>query len=89
MMNMTWVMGSMWGPAILAGLVAFAAALLLVMTQHLHGHFSIDTHVGVQKFHTDPTPRIGGVAIACGVVVGKRDFCVLAVRSGGAIVWRR
>jgi UDP-N-acetylmuramyl pentapeptide phosphotransferase/UDP-N-acetylglucosamine-1-phosphate transferase len=54
--------------------LSFAAALLisllLVFTKHWHGHFSLDHTEGVQKFHTKPTPRIGGVAIVSGMVVG-------------------
>jgi len=54
--------------AIVAMVVTFGVAILIVLTQEWHGHFSMDTHVGIQKFHTHPTPRIGGVAIAIGVV---------------------
>ena len=56
--------------AIVAGAVALLAALLLVRTQHWHGRFSMDSDQGVQKFHTSPTPRVGGIAIAVGVVAG-------------------
>lgn len=55
------------------GLLVFAstllAGLLLIFTQGWHGHFSLDGLDGVQKHHTQPTPRIGGVAIAVGLVV--------------------
>ena len=57
-------------PALTAGLAALLVAVLLVGTQHLHGHLSMDSDFGVQKFHTHPTPRIGGVAIAVGAVAG-------------------
>lgn len=43
-------------------------SLLLVFTKHWHGRFSMDQTAGVQKFHTKPTPRIGGVAIVAGMV---------------------
>lgn len=47
--------------------VGFAGSLsiawLLVITQRVHGHLSIDTQIGIQKVHTNPTPRIGGLAI--------------------------
>ena len=56
--------------ALLAGSVALLVALLLVRTQHWHGHLSMDSDQGVQKFHTSPTPRVGGIAIATGIVVG-------------------
>lgn len=51
-----------------AGLVAFAAAVLLVLTGRWHGRFSMDGLAGVQKSHTRPTPRIGGVAIVAGLL---------------------
>lgn len=50
----------------------FAVTLLvsaaLVMTQGWHGRFSMDGTVGVQKHHSHPTPRIGGVALMMGLV---------------------
>lgn len=53
-------------------LLAFATtllvSLLLVLTQRWHGRFSLDGTVGVQKAHTVPTPRIGGIAILAGLL---------------------
>jgi UDP-N-acetylmuramyl pentapeptide phosphotransferase/UDP-N-acetylglucosamine-1-phosphate transferase len=69
-MDFDWFTGPLTQPALVAGLVSFAVALAIVMTQDWHGHLSIDTQIGIQKFHTDPTPRVGGIAIACGVLVG-------------------
>jgi len=66
----TWLTNPLLQPAAAAALVALAVALVIVFTQDWHGNLSIDTHIGVQKFHTHPTPRVGGVAIAVGVVVG-------------------
>lgn len=51
-----------------AGVVAFAVAILLVLTRRWHGRFSMDGLDGVQKMHATPTPRIGGLAIVGGVV---------------------
>jgi UDP-N-acetylmuramyl pentapeptide phosphotransferase/UDP-N-acetylglucosamine-1-phosphate transferase len=52
--------------------IIFAVTLLasagLVLTQRWHGRFSFDSTQGVQKQHTEPRPRIGGVAIVCGLV---------------------
>lgn len=56
--------------ALIAGSMALLVASVLVRTQHLHGHLSMDSDLGVQKFHTQPTPRVGGVAIAAGVLAG-------------------
>ena len=57
-------------PAFMAGGVALFAALLLVATQSWHGHHTMDSDKGIQKFHTHPTPRVGGIAIALGIVMG-------------------
>lgn len=48
--------------------VSLCAALGLVLTKRWHGRFSLDRSVGVQKFHTHPTPRVGGIAIVYGVL---------------------
>lgn len=62
----------LWGllgyPALVGAGVAFAVAVALVLTKEHHGHLSMDSHFGVQKFHTAPTPRVGGVAIVLGAV---------------------
>jgi UDP-N-acetylmuramyl pentapeptide phosphotransferase/UDP-N-acetylglucosamine-1-phosphate transferase len=51
-------------------LASLAVAGVLVATQHLHGRLSHDSSRGVQKLHTTPTPRIGGLALVCGAAVG-------------------
>lgn len=56
----------MW-QALLTGFgVSFVISLLIVATKRWHGAFSMDNTQGVQKFHTLPTPRIGGLALVCG-----------------------
>lgn len=53
---------------------AFAASLSfgigLIVTQRFHGHLSLDCNPGVQKLHITPTPRVGGIALACGAFAG-------------------
>ena len=56
--------------ALVSGTVALLVAILLVRTQNWHGHLSMDSEHGVQKFHTSPTPRVGGIAIAAGILAG-------------------
>lgn len=56
--------------AFFAFLASFATCLLLVFTQKWHGNFSMDSGNGIQKIHTDPTLRIGGIGIVIGVFVG-------------------
>lgn len=51
--------------------VAFAVALLLVLTQRWHGHLTLDSDHGVQKFHTAPTPRVGGLAVVMALLLGN------------------
>lgn len=53
-----------WGMA-----VSFALCVVLVLTKRWHGVLSMDSTNGVQKFHTQPTPRVGGIPIVLGLVV--------------------
>jgi UDP-N-acetylmuramyl pentapeptide phosphotransferase/UDP-N-acetylglucosamine-1-phosphate transferase len=48
--------------------ITLLASAGLVATQRWHGHLSHDNAFGVQNHHTEPTPRIGGVAIALGLL---------------------
>jgi UDP-N-acetylmuramyl pentapeptide phosphotransferase/UDP-N-acetylglucosamine-1-phosphate transferase len=47
---------------------AFVVSLLLVLTKKHHGHLTMDSTIGVQKFHTVPTPRVGGIGIYLGLL---------------------
>jgi len=53
-----------WGFA-----ASFVLSVLLVLTKRWHGFLSMDHTDGVQKFHTAPTPRIGGVSMVLALVV--------------------
>ncbi len=53
-----------------AALVSLLVSVLLVVTMRWHGRFTLDSFEGVQKFHTNPTPRIGGIGILLGLTVG-------------------
>lgn len=54
---------------IAALLTSLAGCIALIHTQHLHARLSMDTSNGVQKFHANPTPRIGGLPVFIGVMV--------------------
>lgn len=54
---------------LLAFVVTLLASAALVASQRWHGHFSHDNAFGVQNHHTEPTPRIGGIAIALGLLM--------------------
>ena len=55
---------------LLSFLVAVICSFSLILTKKIHGKVSLDSILGVQKQHTEPTPRIGGIAIAAGLVAG-------------------
>ena len=48
--------------------VSLVCSLLLVITTRWHGRFTLDATRGIQKFHSVPTPRIGGLAIMLGLI---------------------
>lgn len=50
--------------------ISFLSTLLIVRYNHLHTHLTSDSDLsGVQKFHNDIVPRVGGIAIVLGVSV--------------------
>lgn len=57
-------------PLAAGALTSLVLCLAIVLTHRWHGHWSLDHTNGVQKFHTQPTPRIGGVAVMLGGVIG-------------------
>jgi UDP-N-acetylmuramyl pentapeptide phosphotransferase/UDP-N-acetylglucosamine-1-phosphate transferase len=61
--------------------VSFVLCVLLVITKRWHGALTMDFTSGVQKFHTAPTPRVGGVPIVLGLIVawGKSPADVQAL----------
>lgn len=57
-------------PALTWGLLAsLLGCTLLVLTKGWHGKLTLDSTDGVQKFHTSPTPRVGGIGLLLGLCV--------------------
>ena len=56
-------------PALVAAGVSLVVTLALLLTQRWHAHLSLDQDSGIQKFHTQATPRVGGVPVLVGVLV--------------------
>ena len=54
----------------LAAVAAWAAARVLSTSAARHGRALDDTWGGRQKLHAQPTPRIGGLAVAVGIAAG-------------------
>lgn len=50
-------------------LACLVSCLVLVWTKRWHGALTLDSTDGVQKFHTAPTPRVGGFGLLIGLVV--------------------
>jgi UDP-N-acetylmuramyl pentapeptide phosphotransferase/UDP-N-acetylglucosamine-1-phosphate transferase len=73
-----------------ATLCAFAVSLTLVLTKKHHGHLTLDSTIGVQKSHAEPTPRVGGVGIYLGLLLawvvvrdrGVRDILGIVLLAG-------
>jgi len=61
--------------ALVGCLTSFVLGALIILTQRWHGIWTHDSHEGVQKFHTQRPPRIGGLAILIG------SFASLSVLS--------
>ncbi|MGH7239747.1 MAG: MraY family glycosyltransferase, partial [Candidatus Saccharimonadales bacterium] len=53
---------------IVAFLITAIVGLFIIRHTHLHSHFSGDFQPGPQKMHVGVIPRIGGVAIYCGLI---------------------
>jgi UDP-N-acetylmuramyl pentapeptide phosphotransferase/UDP-N-acetylglucosamine-1-phosphate transferase len=68
------IVGLLHSPATSAAgwgaLTTFVLCVLLVITKRWHGRFSLDETSGVQKFHKVPTPRVGGLGLMGGLLVG-------------------
>ncbi|KZE32490.1 glycosyl transferase [Crenobacter luteus] len=66
--------------ALIALAVSFSTGWLILRSCHLHARFSMDHDTaGVQKFHSHAVPRIGGVLLMAGLLVGT---LALAVHHG-------
>ena len=68
--------------------VAFAGsaltALLLALTQRWHGRLTLDLADGVQKAHTQPTSRVGGLALVFGLTLALA-YAYLHARAPGRV----
>jgi UDP-N-acetylmuramyl pentapeptide phosphotransferase/UDP-N-acetylglucosamine-1-phosphate transferase len=55
--------------AIVGFLASFVLCIAVVLTKPWHGALSMDTTDGIQKFHSAPTPRIGGIPIILALII--------------------
>ena len=62
---------------------SFAVCAGLILTTNWHGRLSLDHDTkGVQKLHDMPVPRIGGLAIAAGLIAGGVGLMVIGSKGG-------
>ena len=69
-------------PTLFAFTGAFFLCLGIIATRDIHGHLTLDDRAGVQKIHTDPTPRVGGIALYIAAMIGG-----LALPQGAQMLW--
>jgi UDP-N-acetylmuramyl pentapeptide phosphotransferase/UDP-N-acetylglucosamine-1-phosphate transferase len=70
--------------------LAFIVSVLLVATKERHGRFTLDSTIGIQKAHAEPTPRVGGIGIYLGLLLawalvrdkGVRDILGIILLAG-------
>lgn len=48
--------------------VSLLSSLIIVVTKKYHSRITSDIFEGIQKFHSAPTPRIGGLPLALGLI---------------------
>ncbi len=56
---------------LLSGIITALFCWLIVLTKEWHGKHSGDLIIGIQKFHTAHTPRIGGLAMFVGLIIAE------------------
>lgn len=69
-------------PAVYCGIVSLIVSAALLMTRKYHGHLTLDWLSGVQKVHSDPTPRVGGLSLMVGGITG-----LFVLPSEAAMLW--
>ena len=85
-------------PLLAAFLASLAVGQLILRTSHIHGHVTVDGTIGTQKIHRGAVPRIGGLAVGVGLLIGGvlmslagRDlwwtFAICAVPAFAAGFW--
>ncbi|MEJ7928445.1 glycosyltransferase [Ramlibacter sp. AN1015] len=57
-----------------AALTSLVVCLGIAFTTSWHGRLTLDTSIGVQKFHTTPTPRVGGVGIVLALYIALMNL---------------
>lgn len=66
---------------------ALVVAVLVIRYDHLHRHLTSDHDTaGVQKFHTAPVPRIGGVPLFFGLLAGQLAWYLLSDNTLGLML---
>jgi UDP-N-acetylmuramyl pentapeptide phosphotransferase/UDP-N-acetylglucosamine-1-phosphate transferase len=71
---------------IISFLASLIACLLVIRSGHRHSRFSADSDLsGPQKFHHRPVPRVGGIAIVVGLLVGTIGATFQTTADAGSV----
>jgi UDP-N-acetylmuramyl pentapeptide phosphotransferase/UDP-N-acetylglucosamine-1-phosphate transferase len=62
------------------GVATLIICIFIVLSKSLHGRYTIDDRRGPQKIHQHPTPRVGGLAIAIGLLISY-TYAPIGVRA--------
>ena len=54
-------------PNVAALLISLLACVLTVLTKEWHGRYTLDSFEGIQRAHTQATPRVGGASVLLGI----------------------
>lgn len=77
-----------WSPMMLRAFVgSLLTSWLLVLTQRWHGVLSQDGLTGVQKVHSQPTPRVGGLGVLLGLALGHALAPPGVQALSGPLLW--
>jgi UDP-GlcNAc:undecaprenyl-phosphate GlcNAc-1-phosphate transferase len=73
---------------IIAALISWLVTLLVIRFNHLHSVVTADADtVGVQKFHAQPVPRIGGIGLVLGLLAVGLWLRFINPPVGTSMLW--
>ena len=74
-------------PVLLALGASWGTTSLVLRTQRWHAHWSTDSTEGKQKFHTLPTPRVGGIGPWVGLLCAALWAQIMRTSAEAALLW--
>jgi UDP-N-acetylmuramyl pentapeptide phosphotransferase/UDP-N-acetylglucosamine-1-phosphate transferase len=73
---------------IIAALISWLVTLLIIRFNHLHADMTADADTGgVQKFHVQPVPRVGGIGLLLGLLAVGLWLRFISPPVGTPMLW--